>query len=51
MLKENLWIDPQEASSLSAILVPKIRKTKEHLTELLLEIEILKIIKKITYLR
>jgi len=43
-LKKNLWMGFQEASLLSSILVPTIMKTKKQLEEIVLEIEILKII-------
>lgn len=44
ILEKNLWIDCQEASLLSATLVPKLEAVGELLEELSLEIEVLKII-------
>lgn len=43
-LDQNLWIDAEEAASLSSVVVPHTNKTKRRLDALLLEIEILKII-------
>lgn len=44
ILTENVWISPEEASSLSSVIGPKTIKTKKHLEGLLLETEILKVI-------
>jgi len=44
VLTNNIWIAPEEASSLSAAVVPKTAQSKKQLEDLLLEIQVLKLI-------